>query len=137
MSQLIALVVVAFSGAGIAHWLSQRRLQRSADANDDQSVVSFAGESALSPQQKKDALLVSLLEEEIRTRVTHPAAIQMTALDGVVTLSGPILSSEHGPLVALVRGFRGVRAVNDRLQPQRQRGDLPDVHTGSDIDEGA
>lgn len=77
--------------------------------------------------QVDDDLLINLIREDIRERFTHTAAIEITAADGVLTLTGPVLASEHAALVAHVQRFRGVRAVNDHLRPQRQRGDLPDV----------
>jgi osmotically-inducible protein OsmY len=82
-------------------------------------------------RQVDDELLVSLIQEDIRGRFTHTAAITITAQDGVLTLTGPVMADEHAALVAHLRGFRGVQAVNDYLRTQRQRGDLPDLQGGS------
>lgn len=133
MTGLLLLVAAALSGAGLLRWIARRRSQ--ADARERQGVVSYADGETLTPQQTQDARLVSLLEEDLRDRFTHTAALTLTAENGVVTLSGPVLATEHAPLVAYVRSFRGVRGVHDQLRPQRQRGDLPDVHSGSDIDD--
>lgn len=82
-------------------------------------------------QQVDDDVLVSLIREEIRERFTHTAAIGITAQAGVLTLTGPVMADEHAALVAYLRRFRGVQAVNDYLRTQRQRGDLPDIQGGS------
>jgi hypothetical protein len=59
-----------------------------------------------------------VLEARVRARlgrvVAHPHAVHVTAEGGHVRLSGPILKSEHAPLVVAVRLVRGVRSVDDR-----------------------
>lgn len=138
MPGFLMLVVGALGGAGLMHWIDRQRLRTGENGNNAPGVLSFGEDDVLTPQQKKDALLVSLLEEDLRSQFTHPAAIRVSAHDGVVTLSGPVMADEHERLLAHVRRFRGVRGVEDALKPQQQRGDLPDVHTGSHVhdDEG-
>ena len=57
--------------------------------------------------------------ERVRARlgrvVSHPHAIEVSVVDGTVTLSGPILIEEVQPLVSAVRRVAGVRHVEDRL----------------------
>jgi hypothetical protein len=59
-----------------------------------------------------------VLEARVRARlgrvVAHPHAVHVAADDGDVRLSGPILKSEHTPLVVATRLVRGVRSVDDR-----------------------
>jgi hypothetical protein len=68
-----------------------------------------------------------VLTERVRARlgrlVGHPGAIEVGAHDGVVVLRGPILADEMASLLVHVRGVRGVRAVENRLDAHLQ----PDV----------
>lgn len=61
-----------------------------------------------------------VLTERVRSRmgryVSHPRAIQVTAHDGCVTLSGLILNHELPGLLACVRSVRGVHDVENRLE---------------------
>ena len=130
MTGLIWLLLAALGGAGLMRLLD--RWRKSGRENDASGQGVLSSRDSSSAESENDAELVSLLQEEISYGFTQPTAIVIHARDGVVSLSGSVLASEHARLLAHVRAFRGVRAVEDRLRPQRQRGDLPDVHTGSD-----
>jgi hypothetical protein len=47
--------------------------------------------------------------------VSHPRTIDVSASQGHVTLTGPVLAREHGGLIGAVRSVRGVKEVEDRL----------------------
>jgi osmotically-inducible protein OsmY len=68
-------------------------------------------------RRDQDAAPDVVLAERVRARlgrvVQHPHAVRVHADGGHVRLSGPILSSEHGMLVAAVSRVRGVRSVDD------------------------
>jgi hypothetical protein len=66
------------------------------------------------PSTPDDAVLVARVRARLGRLVAHPHAVNVTADDGNVRVSGPILKSEHTPLVAGVRLVRGVRSVDDR-----------------------
>lgn len=70
-----------------------------------------------------------VLEERVRAEmgraVANPGAIEVSALDGVVTLSGPVLVSELDRLLSTVHGVRGVEDVANRLQVSESAGDVP------------
>lgn len=61
----------------------------------------------------------TVLAERVRTClgrvVSHPGAIDVTVTDGRVTLSGPVLASEHQSLLRAVKAVRGVMEVEDQL----------------------
>ncbi len=67
------------------------------------------------------------LEARVRARMGHlvsnPHAIHVSANQGRITLSGPILAREEGALLAGVTAVRGVQSVDNRL----------DLHTQADI----
>ncbi len=62
-----------------------------------------------------DEVLVERVRAELGRVVSHPHSVEVTAMRGHVTLSGPILAEEVRPLLRCVRGVGGVRAVSDRL----------------------
>jgi osmotically-inducible protein OsmY len=72
-----------------------------------------------------DAVLVERVRSEIGHRITHSGAIVVTATDGEVTLSGPVLAAEAGELRAAAESVRGVRCVNDRLEVHESAGNVP------------
>ncbi|HZR02761.1 MAG TPA: BON domain-containing protein [Burkholderiales bacterium] len=63
-----------------------------------------------------DRVLVERVRAKIGRYVSHPSAIQVTARNGQVTLSGLVLEGEHDDLLRVVRDVRGVQEVQDRLQ---------------------
>jgi uncharacterized membrane protein len=78
-----------------------------------------------------DRVLVDRVRAKLGRYVSHPRAIDVSAVDGIVTLAGPILAHEHGAMLAAIRSVRGVREVSDRLEPHRQAGNIPDLQGGA------
>jgi hypothetical protein len=60
------------------------------------------------------------LTEQVRAMLgrvcSHPRAIEVAAADGIVTLRGPVLTSEMDDVLAAVWSVRGVLAVNNGLE---------------------
>jgi len=60
-----------------------------------------------------------VLEARVRSKlgrvVSHPHAIAVKAVDGVVSLSGPILTREEHPLLDCVIEIRGVKNIDNEL----------------------
>jgi uncharacterized membrane protein len=77
-----------------------------------------------------DAVLVARVRAEMGRVVSHPSSIVVTAADGRVTLSGPILSEEAGALLACARGVRGVEDVVDRLEVHERAENVPGLQGG-------
>ena len=75
------------------------------------------------------------LIERVRARmgrvVSHPHAIQVGALQGRVTLSGPILAHEAEPVLDTVRTVWGVSDVEDRLVVHERPDSIPSLQGGS------
>ncbi len=73
--------------------------------------------------------------ERVRARmgraVSHPHAIQVGALQGRVTLSGPVLAHEVVPLVAAVRSVWGVRHVENMLVVHEHPDSVPSLQGAS------
>jgi len=63
--------------------------------------------------------------------VSHPRAIRVSAHDGRVSLSGPILASEVECLINTARCVRGVRGVENQLEVHPQAGGHPALQGGT------
>jgi len=74
------------------------------------------------------------LIERVRARmgrlVSHPHAIQVGAHRGKVTLSGPILAREAGPLLDTLRNVWGVVEIEDRLVAHEHPEHVPSLQGG-------
>jgi hypothetical protein len=81
--------------------------------------------SRLQADQAEDPVIGERVRAELGRVVSHPAAVAVSVEDGVVTLSGPILAREREDLIAEVRRVRGVRDVEDRLQPHESAAGVP------------
>jgi uncharacterized membrane protein len=77
-----------------------------------------------------DVVLVERVRAELGRAVSHPSAIVVTATDGRVTLSGPILADEVGGLLSCVRGVRGVQDVVDQLEVHQSAANVPALQGG-------
>ena len=78
--------------------------------------------AALFEDTVDDSVLVERVRSELGFVVRHPGSIDVEANQGVVTLSGSVLTDEVQGLIAAVTAIRGVRGVENRL----------DVHETSD-----
>ena len=63
-----------------------------------------------------DSLLVQRVRSNLGRHVSHPSTIEVTARDGHVRVSGPILEHEVDGLLSAVELVRGVRDVENRLE---------------------
>ncbi len=75
--------------------------------------------------QPDDDVLVERVRACLGRVVTHPASVHVEAADGVVTLSGPILANEVGPLLHCARRVHGVRDVRNELDVHEEPGRVP------------
>ena len=81
--------------------------------------------AALSPEEVSDEQLVERVRAKMGRCVSHPGSIDVSAHDHEVTLRGPIFSSEVEPLMECVRHVRGVRAVENQLEPHESAENVP------------
>ncbi|MGQ0537840.1 MAG: SRPBCC family protein [Gemmatimonadaceae bacterium] len=78
-----------------------------------------------------DRVVEDRVRAELGRVVSHPAAIDVTAVNGRVTLTGDVLSSEVGKLVDRVEDVRGVRDVVSNLQAFDSGESIPSLQGGS------
>lgn len=71
------------------------------------------------------------LVQRVRARLgrvcSHPRAIDVTATDGNVTLTGPILASEVENVVSCAGSVHGVRTVSNDLEPHDTSAGIPSL----------
>lgn len=75
--------------------------------------------------EPEDVVLVERVRAALGRATSHPGAIDVIAIDGLVTLCGPILSREHGAVIDAVSAVRGVSAIEDLLDVQETAGSTP------------
>lgn len=79
-----------------------------------------------------DLQLIERVRARMGRMVAHPHALQVGALRGRVTLSGPVLAHEKASLVAAVRTVWGVNGVEDLLVVHEHPESIPSLQGGSD-----
>jgi uncharacterized membrane protein len=88
--------------------------------------------SLLSSSQPSDKVLADRVRSKLGRIVSHPRALQVSARDGHVTVSGPILAHEVDRLLWGVQSTPGVREVENRLDVHQEPGDLPALQGGNE-----
>lgn len=83
--------------------------------------------SLLTHEQVSDETLAQRVRSKLGGAgiVSHPRALNVTAQNGKIILSGPILADEVTPLLARVSSLRGVRGVENQLEVHQEPGDVP------------
>ena len=79
-----------------------------------------------------DDVLVARVRSELGRVCSHPRAIIVTASDGNVTISGPVLEREVDNILEIARSVRGVESVDNRLEVHASPGNVPSLQGGSD-----
>lgn len=87
-------------------------------------------QSRFSSEQPDDSVLVDRVRSKLGRIVSHPSAIQVTAENGNVTLSGPVLADEVPHLLSCVNWTRGVKEVNNNLEVHTEAGNHPALQGG-------
>jgi hypothetical protein len=77
-----------------------------------------------------DDVLVERVRSQMGRAVSHPHAIQVTAKDGKITLSGDILSDEVDDLTRCVSAVKGVKEVDNELMIHDEPGEISSLQGG-------
>jgi osmotically-inducible protein OsmY len=67
-----------------------------------------------------DTTLVAQAQTRLNRLVSRPSAIEITANQGQLTLSGPVLDREYEDLLASVASIHGVKEVVNQLDVQER-----------------
>jgi uncharacterized membrane protein len=84
-----------------------------------------AARSVGAREQADDDILVARVRSRLGRIVPYAGSIQVSARDGRVTLSGPVLAQDLHRLTGAVNGVRGVRSVNNQLRPHERPEEIP------------
>jgi hypothetical protein len=87
-------------------------------------------QSHFSSEAIDDSQLVDRVRAKLGRSVSHPGAIQVTAQNGNVTLSGPILAEEAADLLACVKRLNGVNDVTNNLEVHEKSENHPALQGG-------
>jgi uncharacterized membrane protein len=87
--------------------------------------------AAFRGEEIDDDVLVERVRAKLGRVVSHPHAITVTAQNGVITLSGPVLQAEIPRLLRTVEGIRGVRDVVSQLEEHKHADNVPSLQGGS------
>jgi hypothetical protein len=101
---------------------------RDAEHRIEGTMAELSG--ALHHEQVSDDVLVERVRSKIGRCVSHPRAIEVSAHQGCVVLSGPVLAEEVPSLLGCVWRVRGVRGVEDQTTPHAEPGNISDLQGG-------
>ena len=94
--------------------------------------IAAATRSRFTHEEVDDRRLVDRVRAKIGRACSHPHAIDVDALDGEITLRGPILAHEVPRVIAAAEAVRGVSGVVNELEPHESSQGIPSLQgTGS------
>ena len=97
--------------------------------NRAQGIASSV-QSSFRSEPVDDTKLTDRVRSKLGRVVSHPHAIGVTASEGVITLSGPILTDEVPYLLACVNRVSGVNEVVNHLEPHEAADNHPSLQGG-------
>ena len=86
---------------------------------------------ALRRRPVDEVVLVERVRAHLGRVVSHPHAIDVKAMNGRVTLSGPVLQAEVNQLLRAVERVDGVHEVVNALEEHKEPGNVPALQGGS------
>jgi len=107
---------------------TDRLLDKSARDLRHRSQGALAEASAIFRNEEvSDDVLVDRVRSRLGRVVSHPHAIRVQAIDGSVTLAGPILAYEVDDLLSAVSAVRGVKSVSNQLEVHPSAAGIPSL----------
>jgi hypothetical protein len=86
-----------------------------------------ATRARLTREQPDDIALAERVRARLGRVTSHPHAIDVDAVNGKVTLCGPILAIEMNRVLSAVGSVRGVKAVTNSLQEHERADGVPSL----------
>jgi len=87
---------------------------------------------SVQPDEASDTQLAERVRAAMGRVVSHPHAVDVTAENGRVCLSGPILAHEVQPLLRTASGVRGVAGIDNQLDVHEHAGNIPALQGGAE-----
>lgn len=103
----------------------------SRDLRNRAQGVAANARSRVTQDDADDGVLAERVRSALGRAVSHPGAITVLAERGRIVLGGPVLRSEVDRLLSAVRGVRGVRDVEDRLEVHDSPDNVPALQGGA------
>jgi osmotically-inducible protein OsmY len=105
--------------------LTAERTQALAQQAADRARGVIAEARASDDEWVDDQTLVARVRSELGRAVSHPGSLHVDAVDGCVTLRGPVFVWEAEAALAAVENTRGVCGVDDQMTRHEQPGNVP------------
>jgi hypothetical protein len=87
-------------------------------------------QSTFASQEVDEGVLTDRVRSKLGRIVSHPGAIEVTAENGNVTLSGPILEAEVDNVLSCVKWVSGVKEITNNLEVHKEAGNHPALQGG-------
>jgi osmotically-inducible protein OsmY len=101
--------------------------RRARDMRQRLQGVVYEATARMSEVQVADDILVERVRAQLGHPVSHPRAIEVSATNGCVVLSGPILTDEADELIRRISRVPGVRSIESQLELHDEAGDVPSL----------
>lgn len=82
-------------------------------------------------ETEDDSILAARVRAKLGHFTSHPGAIDVQCRDGRVELRGPILKSEMDWVLRGISSVRGVRGVDNNLEPRESADSIPGLQGGA------
>lgn len=108
--------------------LARRTAERThalAQRASDRAKGLAAEARAMDDEWVDDQTLVARVRSELGRVVSHPGSIHVDAVDGCVTMRGPVFTWEAEAALLAAENTRGVCGVDDQLTRHEQPGTVP------------
>src|SRR5690606_15830187 len=102
------------------------------DLNNRAHGIAAEARNRFRDDDPTDDVLVARVRSALGRVCSHPRALIVTASDGNITISGPVLESEVDNILETARSVRGVESVDNRLEVHASPGNVPSLQGGSD-----
>ena len=115
------------------HALNESRRSMRITAQDFRNRVrglSAGAKTLVNRTPVSDEVLVERVRSKMGRVVSHPHSINVSADNGRVTLSGPILTNEVAKLIVCASSIPGVTGVENMLASHEEAGDVPGLQGG-------
>jgi hypothetical protein len=84
--------------------------------------------SSIRDRRVDDEILIDRVRAQIGHVVSHPGSLELTAMDGCVIITGPVLLGEREKIEKRLNHTRGVRAFEVHVREESSAGSLPGHH---------
>ncbi len=100
------------------------------DLRQRASGLAHEARARVSQHEASDDVIAERLRAKLGRLTAHARAVEVTVKAAHATISGPILAEEHARVLRGLRLVRGVKGVEDRLEPHERAEGVPALQGG-------